>query len=516
MNNIQKSKYNVLISLLYQVVAIALGLIIPKITMVGYGSGANGLLSSALQFVGYLTLFEAGIQAVARKSLYKTVGSNDRAGTNAILSAVNKNYKKVGIYYFIGLIILSAVYPLFAKGSGYGYLTVFFVVFFSGLSNVVLFFFQGKYQILLQVEGKQYFIGILNIITNVSNHGIKILLLALKANIVFVVLGSFVASMIPAVIIMAYIKKGYTWIDLKAKPDFSALSQSKDAIVHQVSWLVISSADTFLLTLFCDLKIVSVYAIYKMIYTYIYTFSKIPFDSIVFRLGQLYSNDKERFKQYINSVELFSSSIAFSLFTVTLCLTTAFVKLYTSGVQDADYVDSKIAVLFTLVQLLSFMREPMLRTIYFAGHFKQTIKPTIIEVIINLLGSAIGVQFFGIYGVLLGQGCAFLYRTIDIIVYSNKKLLSRSPLRNFTYYIIQSILVAGIYIIYINLNIVIDSYFKFIFVGGILTVAVFVTFISILCLLFRKEFLFLKTNLLKRGEIFSKFKKIFHKKNFNS
>ena len=96
MNSVQKSKLNILISLIYQIIAIALGLIIPRITMTGYGSNTNGLLASALQLVGYLSVFEAGIQAVATKSLYKTVGNNDNDGTNSILSAVNKNYKKIG------------------------------------------------------------------------------------------------------------------------------------------------------------------------------------------------------------------------------------------------------------------------------------------------------------------------------------------------------------------------------------------------------------------------------------
>ena len=84
MNNIKKSKVNFLVSLIYQIVAIVLGLMIPRIAMIGYGSNINGLLSSAIQFVGYLSLLEAGIQAVAQKALYKTVGRNDITGTNAV------------------------------------------------------------------------------------------------------------------------------------------------------------------------------------------------------------------------------------------------------------------------------------------------------------------------------------------------------------------------------------------------------------------------------------------------
>jgi O-antigen/teichoic acid export membrane protein len=497
MNNIKKSELNILISIAYQIIAITLGLIIPRITMTGYGSDTNGLLSSALQFVGYLAIFEAGVQAVATKSLYKTVGSNDNAGTNAILAAVNINYRKIGMYYLVGLTILSSIYPFVIKEKYLSFSTVFFVVFFSGLSNVVLFFFQGKYRILLQVEGKNYFIGLMNIVTNISNHGIKIILLSLKVNIATVVFGSFIASMIPAVIIMVHIKRKYKWINLKVKPNFSSLAQSKYAVIHQLSWIIFSSTDILLLTIFCDLKVVSVYVIYKMINDYVLTFSKIPFESMSFRLGHLYNNDKERFKKYINCAELFTSNLGFTLFTVTLCLTTSFISLYTKGVNDINYVDAKLAVLFVSVQLLSLMRTPMLNTIGYSGHFKQTLIPTIIETTINIVVSIVGVIFFGIYGVLAGTIVALLYRTVDIILYSNKKLLNRSPMRTFTYYVVEGLLIAGTYIIYNSMNMVVDNFLKFLIVGAALTIGVGGIIILTSCLLFRDELAFLKSNVIK-------------------
>ena len=498
MNNVRKSKLNFLISSLYQIIAIALGLLIPRITLFSYGSSTNGLLSSALQFVGYLYLFEAGIQAVATKSLYKTVGNHDNAGTNSILAAVNKNYKRIGIYYLVGLVALSLVFPFLIKEENYSYVTVFSVVFFSGLSNVILFFFQGKYRILLQVEGKSYFISLINIVTNVFNHALKILLLYFKVDIALVVLGSFIISMIPAIAIMAYIKRKYTWIDLNAVPDFSALTQSKEAIAHQVSWMIFSSTDTLILTIFCDLKVVSVYVVYKMICDYVFSFSKIPFESMSFRLGQLYNSDRNRFREYINCAELLTSNVCFILFTVTLCLITSFVDLYTNGINDINYVDQKLAILFVLMQLLNCMRTPMLNTIGYAGHFRQTLISTIIETTINILVSIIGVLFWGIYGVLLGTIASLLYRTVDIIIYSNKILLERNSKRTFSYYIVEWFLAAGIYILFVNLNITINSYLKFIAAGAILTIIVGSIFILSSYLLFREEYVFFKSNILKK------------------
>ena len=499
MNNLKKSKVNFLVSFLYRLVALALGLVIPRITMTGYGSSINGLLSSAIQFVGYLSLLEAGIQAVAQKALYKTVGCNDKSGTNEILSAVNKNYKKVGLYYLIGLSLLSIGYPIIIQKENLGFLTVFFVVFFSGLSNVVLFFFQGKYRILLHVEGKEYFISLMNIVTNVANSVIKIVLLYLRSNIAVVVFGSFIASMLPAVVTMVYIKTKYKWIDLKATPNYSALSQNKEAIAHQIAWMVFNNIDTVILTFFCDLKVVSVYAIYKMINNYMFLFSKIPFDSFSFRLGQIYNTDKERFKKYINCAELFTGTICFVLFTVTLCMTESFVGLYTSGVNDIKYVDSILAILFVIVELLNYIRTPVLSTINYAGHFRQTIRSALIEICIKIMVSVIGVIYLGIYGALLGSIVSLFYRAVDAILYVNRKLLSRSPKRTFIYYAVLGILITSIYAVFVNLNIAINNYYKFVLVGGILTVVVGIIFLLSVCILFKEEWNFLKNNVLRRG-----------------
>ena len=48
-------------SLLLQVVTLAVGFIVPQVIIKVYGSETNGLVSSLTQFVGYISLVEAGI-----------------------------------------------------------------------------------------------------------------------------------------------------------------------------------------------------------------------------------------------------------------------------------------------------------------------------------------------------------------------------------------------------------------------------------------------------------------------
>ena len=62
--NISKIAKNLHYSLLSQIITIFLGLVIPRLILVGYGSETNGLLNSVAQVIIYLNLFEAGVQLV--------------------------------------------------------------------------------------------------------------------------------------------------------------------------------------------------------------------------------------------------------------------------------------------------------------------------------------------------------------------------------------------------------------------------------------------------------------------
>ena len=69
--------------------------------------------------------------------------------------ATNRYYKKVGTWYLLATAALAIVFPI-AVDSELSYFTIFAVVLLSGMAQVVNFFFQGKYRILMQVEGKNY------------------------------------------------------------------------------------------------------------------------------------------------------------------------------------------------------------------------------------------------------------------------------------------------------------------------------------------------------------------------
>ena len=117
---------NIMFSIISQCITICLGLVLPRLYIVSYGSEVNGLLNSINQILVYLSLFEAGIGATSLQALYEPVAKDDWDGISGILSATNKYYKRAGVFYFFALIILAVVYPIIVNNK-IGFITIFVI-----------------------------------------------------------------------------------------------------------------------------------------------------------------------------------------------------------------------------------------------------------------------------------------------------------------------------------------------------------------------------------------------------
>ena len=100
----KKSINNVVYGVLGQVITIAIGLILPRLRIVSFGSEINGMLSSVQQIYSYLALLEAGVGTATLQALYGPIAKNEKSTVNEILAATHKFYKKTGsIIFSVGL-----------------------------------------------------------------------------------------------------------------------------------------------------------------------------------------------------------------------------------------------------------------------------------------------------------------------------------------------------------------------------------------------------------------------------
>lgn len=439
MTNRRRSILNIISAAFGQMLAIAIGFLLPRLFITNFGSEVNGLLSSANQILVYLAIFEAGVGGVTLQALYGPIARGDWTAINGILSATNIYYKKTSLLYFISLAAIAGLYPL-VVAIAMPHISVSLIIFFVGLPQVVSFFIQAKYILLLKADGKNYIITNLLAVVNAVTGITKVVLLMRGVPVLPIIIIQCMILLTQAVYLSRYTKRNYPQLALEAPPDFHAISQKNYMLLHQISGLVFQNTDVLILTMISGLKTVSVYSIYKLVMSQIANLIYILQSSVDFVLGQTYQTDKPKFIRRIDQFESLFSALSFSIYSVIFYILYAFVQLYTKGVEDIVYADHLLVLLFVAIELLTVMRIPMLQTINYAGHFKNTVPQSLIETGINLVVSLAAVYLWGIYGVLIGTIAALLYRTNDIILYANRRLLHRSPKRTYKIHLLNILL----------------------------------------------------------------------------
>lgn len=493
MQNGKKGFRNIAANIFAQAVSLLLGIVIPRLVLVNLGSEANGLFTSIGNVLVYVALLEAGVGAAATQALYAPIATKNREKVNEIMAATDHFYKRTGRWYFVVILLLTFVFPA-TLNSSIPKWQIMAVMFMSGMPGVIKYYFQGKYIILLRAEGRSYVLTNLSTVINTVTSLTKIILLIVGCNIVELQAMYLLFNVAQVAFILIYVKRNYPWLNNHAEPDYGAISQSKNALVHQISTLIFFNTDVVILTYACGLKAVSVYSMYTMLFGII-SAAITNFSGVNFILGQTFNTDRQKSLKLLDAYELFNMVLTFSLFCIANIFILPFMTLYTSGITDINYVDRYIPYLIVATQLLSNGRNSSSQIIDYAGHFKQTQWRAILESVINIVVSLACVFQFGIYGVLVGTIAALLYRTNDMIIYANKKILNRSPWKTYRRWLVNLALFITVTLLSkpIFAHISLDTYPKIILWAAITCVVVIPLFFAVSSLFDRETYHYAKS-----------------------
>ncbi|MBI0577953.1 sugar isomerase [Neobacillus cucumis] len=457
--------FNILTDALSKVVLLGLGILLPKLYIQNFGSEINGLLSSLSGIFVYLALLEAGVGGASIQALYSPISKKNHAKINGILAATNKFYKKTGLYFLGCVSILAFLYPYFIK-SELKFSLIVTLVLLSAVPTALRFFYQGRYIVLLNADNKIYILNLFSTVFNIISNIAKIILIITGKNIIYVQIVFSIINVVQVILINLYVKRKYSYLDFKSKADEMAISKKNSVMVHEIASTLFNNIDVLLLTFFCGLKVVSVYTIYNMIFIQTGFIVKTVSVGLTASFGQLYFEDNNKFTRLFNCFEIYYQAMVFSVFVTAGLLATPFITLYTKGVSDIQYVDKYLPILFMIVNILSNVRWPSVIAINIAGHFKETQWRALLETTLNLVFSMIFVKIYGIYGVLFGTIIALLYRTIDMVIYSNQYILKKSIIMQFRRILLFVISGISLSIIFKYLNLSTHNYFDFSLAAG--------------------------------------------------
>ena len=470
--------------ILAQILTISIGIIIPRLVLVNLGSEANGLLSSVGNILTYMSLLEAGVGTATLQALYKPCATDDHDSASSIMAATDYFYKRTGRIYLLIVIALSIGYT-FAVKTELSRLDVFIVVLLSGLSGVISYFFQGKFKIFLAAEGKTYVNTNIVTFVHIATSIAKAVLLSTGFGVAAIQISAFLFNIIQMAVYLIYMRRHYPWIDMKVKPDFDAISQRNAVLVHQISGLIFSNTDVLLLTFFAGLKEVSVYSMYAMIFGMVKAMAAVLYESYTYALGQSFNTDRQRFLRIFDAYEVLTIMITFSLYCICRYLMNPFLRLYTAGVNDIQYVDRYLPWFFAIFYLLHNGRTSSGTVINISQHFEDTKWRSILESFINVTVSIICVIQFGIYGVLMGTIAALLYRTNDMIIFA-AGILKRSCWITYKRWLLNLIVFFGVSWGLDKISISADNYIHLLITATAISIIIIVMFI-IINVIFERE-----------------------------
>lgn len=467
----EKAKLNMFFSLLQQIIAFVCGLIVPKIMLNTFGSAAYGTTTSIATFLSYITLLEGGIGAVTRSALYKAFASKSKDQISAVITETKIFYKKIAFAFVAYVIVIACFYKQISHNTTFGYWYSFSLVVVIAFSTFAEYFIGISYSLLLQADQMNYIVVIFRIVTTILNTIGVVVLTSINCDILAVKLLSSIVFVIRPVLLSIYVKRRYKLTEVHFSEKL--LVNKRSAIGQHIAWALHNNTDIAVLTVLKDATYVSVYSVYHMVVSQLQSILNSFSSGMEAVFGSMYANkERENLQKTFGYYETLISVISIALFSIAAVLIVPFIRLYTSGITDAEYINPTFAMILIIASLLYSLRTPYSYMIIAAGQYKETRMAAYGEAAINITTSIIFVIKYGLVGVAVGTVLATLFRYVYYVFYLSRHILYRNTVLWIKRTLVNSVTFICIYVIgtLVVKHYIISNYIEWMIVGIIITV----------------------------------------------
>ena len=406
-------------SLLSQITALVCGFILPRLFLEYFGSEVNGLVNSITQFLGVISFLELGVGAVVQSSLYKPLADGDKQQVSRVMVSADRFFRRLAQILLGYVLILVAVYPLIANQS-FGYLYTATLIAAISISSFAQYYFGIVNSLLLNADQRGYIQYNAQTITVVLNTVVCVFMIKLGGSVQLVKLTTSLIYLARPLILRIYVSRMYQ-IDWKIQYDKEPIQQKWNGVAQHIAAVVLDGTDTIVLTLLSTLSNVSIYSVYFMVIRGVKTLFLSMTNGIQSLLGELWARQElNELRETFGWSEWCIHTGTTYVFACTAALIVPFVRVYTAGINDANYIQPAFAILLTLANAMHCLRLPYNIMVLAAGHYKQTQKNYIVAATINIVLSVLTVKAWGLIGVAIGTLAAMAYQTVWLAIYDSK------------------------------------------------------------------------------------------------
>lgn len=426
----KKLLLNTVTSLLLQVVTLICGLILPRMILGQYGSAVNGLVQSITQFLAIISFMELGMGQVIQSALYRPLLDQNMEEVSSILASGGKFFRRIAYVLAVYVVVLMGVYPMFSD-AGFDWAYTAALIGAISISTFAQYYFGIIDRLLLNADQRGYIQYISQIASLILNTVACVTLIYCGATIQTVKLTTSLIYLARPFFVRLYVR-GHYRIDRKIRYTGEPIKQKWNGIAQHAAAVVLENTDTIVLTMLSTLENVSIYSVYHLV---VYGVRSIYFSAaagVQSAVGRLWARrDMDMVKQVFGGVEALMHSAVVFLFSCTGILVLPFVRVYTDGITDVNYIQPVFALLIVLAYASQCLKTPYNIMVFAAGHYKQTQACHIISAAINLVVTVAAVGAWGLIGVAIGTLAGMLYQTAWLAYYVCRHMLQCSFMRFF-------------------------------------------------------------------------------------
>lgn len=461
-----KAKRNIVTTLVSQLVSTVCGMVIPGMLISAFGSAMYGLTTSIAQFLAYISLLEGGIARVARAELYAPLAQNNDYEISRVYHAIKRFFASVGVVFLIYTLVLSVAYYDIAQVTEVGRTYIFFLVWIISAGTIAKYLGGISNLTLINADQKQYVGNIIVTAATIINAVLVVLFATSGCDLLVVKIGSSAIYILQPICYWLYVRRHYNLLSVGKNK--SKLRQKWTGMGQHIAYFFHTNTDIVILTLFANLRYVAVYAVYRLVISSIRKIAASFTSGMEAAFGEkIARKEQEPLQSLFFKYKHLLSFMSIVLFGTTAVLVVPFVRLYTAGVTDADYIQPAFAIVMLFAEAIDCFMHPCCSLPVAANKLKETRWGSYGEAIINITLSLILVWWNPLVGVALATLVATVFKAVFYMVYAGRNILQVRLAHLMKSFLVTAALIAlfAAVGIWLQRNIQIGNYFIWVLYG---------------------------------------------------
>lgn len=487
--------YNMIVSLISQFIFLILSIVFPRLIILVFGSEVNGLTSSINQILNIVNLLQAGVVGASIYDMYRPISENNNKLLGTIFYSSKQYFNKLSkIFLFIGIVFI----PLFLLNSknNISFIEMMLSVFILTLNGAIIFKYVSSYDIIISAHQKKYILVYSSLIEKIIYYVLLLLVLHLRVHFIFMYLALICGTLARIIFLNVYFKKNYyNKIKMYTDQKNYKVKNQYYLLSNQIIQQIIESAPTLIISSFYGLATVSIFSLYNMIVSaFKMIFSTIQ-NSISASFGDLSVSDKNHAQLIFDVIHLLFINLGQITSSCMIVLCIPFIKLYSSGISDINYINSYLAISMSLLSLSYCVFMPYNLAINANGEYRSVTRQNFIYGIISILLAVI-LSLQNYVFCILVFSLFYILSSIDRIKVIQRKIFNICLITHIRRIII-AILIPVIYYFLFN-DLVINTWTVFILYGFIHVLILTLIIIIIDFCFERKTLMFILTFIKER------------------